>query len=149
MKTLSFFKIGFFVLVALNLVLIFLMVRPHGPHKGGPPSMDRIVERLEKVLSLDAKQKQELKIIFEQHQNQKDSMFRNSDLIREQMMICLTNGNNCDSLWKTSANSANFEKSMFDHHRRILSILRDDQKKIYLEELKTRKHGGQKGPRHF
>ena len=146
---LSFFKMGFFVLVALNIVLIFLVLRPHGPGRMGPPSSDKIINRLDKVLELDANQKKQLEALFVLHEKQKDSIFQNSDAIREKMMNCLYNNLPCDSLWANSKNSSNFEKLMFDHHRRILNILNDKQQTLYLDELKSKKQRGPKGPPHF
>lgn len=148
-SSLSFFKIGFFVLVVLNLILIFLLIKPRGPGRDGPPTAQMIIKRLSEKLKLDTKQREELTVIFEKHEKQRDSLFQNSDDIRDKMMICLTNGDNCDSLWHASANSVNFEKSMFDHHRRILSILNADQKKLYIDNLKTRKKGGPKRSPNF
>jgi|GEM_PF-3415217 len=148
-STLSFFKIGFFVLVALNLCLIFLVLRPHGRGKMGPPPVEKIIERLDKVLELDPGQEKELKAIFELHRKQKDSLFQNNDQIRDQMMNCLQKNESCDSLWTNSINSANFEMSMFDHHRRILNILNDKQKAIYLDELRSKNKGGRRGPPPF
>lgn len=145
----AFFKWGFFVLVALNLVLIFLVLRPHGPRRMGPPPVDKIVERLDNVLELNDAQQNELKQIFEVHQQQKDSLFKNSDAIRDQMMDCLYKNESCDSLWSNSINRVNFEKLMFDHHRRILSILDEKQKALYLDELKSKKHRGPKGAHPF
>ena len=107
-SSLSFFKIGFFVLVVLNLTLIFLLIKPRGPGRDGPPPAQMIINRLSEKLKLDTKQREELTVIFEKHEKQRDSLFQNTDDIRDKMMICLTNGDNCDSLWHASANSVNF-----------------------------------------
>ena len=45
-SSLSFFKIGFFVLVVLNLTLIFLLIKPRGPGRDGPPPAQMIINRL-------------------------------------------------------------------------------------------------------
>ena len=44
-SSLSFFKIGFFVLVVLNLILIFLLIKPRGPGRDGPPTAQMIIKK--------------------------------------------------------------------------------------------------------
>ena len=68
-SSLSFFKIGFFVLVVLNLTLIFLLIKPRGPGRDGPPPAQMIINRLSEKLKLDAKQREELTVIFEKHES--------------------------------------------------------------------------------
>lgn len=141
---LNFFKYGFFILILLNLTLIFFLLRPDPKHRMGPPGPAMVIDRLTRSLNLNDEQKARLKVIFELHEKSKEDMFGQADSMRQVMVHCLETNRDCDSIL---SNTVNFEKVMYHHHKSIMAILSPEQQKQYIEELKQRKPKDRKGPK--
>lgn len=130
----TFFKWGFFLLVALNITLIFLVLFPRrDDHHPGPPRFDRIIAHLDSELKLSKTQHQQLVQLFALHKREMDSMHRQRDSKHGDMIDCLKSGDqDCGALQKTETN---FDQILFRHHQRILKILSATQQQRYLKDL--------------
>ncbi len=136
----KFYKRGFFIFGIFNLLfigLILLAPKPRPDHKN---HLKHVVEKLNDILALDAKQQNELQAIFNQHQKEIDSIKKITQQIHKQSIDSLTSKNSSsDTLTITQPS---FEMILFKHHQRILKILNSKQKEKYLIELRTEKPKG-------
>jgi hypothetical protein len=136
----KFYKRGFFIFGIFNLLfigLILLAPKPRPDHKN---HLKHVVEKLNDILSLDSKQQAKLQVLFDQHQNEIDSIKKITLQNHKQFIACLNSKNgDCDSLVLIQPS---FEMILFKHHQRILKILNSKQKEKYLIELKTEKPKG-------
>jgi hypothetical protein len=136
----KFYKRGFFIFGIFNLLfigLILLAPKPRPDHKN---HLKHVVEKLNDILSLDSKQQAKLQVLFDQHQNEIDSIKKITLQNHKQFITCLNSKNgDCDSLVLIQPS---FEMILFKHHQRILKILNSKQKEKYLIELKTEKPKG-------
>jgi len=138
-----FFKAGFYILALLNLILLFLWMRPKGPHHFGPPDASMVVDRLTRSLDLNEEQQAGLKTILEEQEKEKKQMFEKTDTMRSRMADCLAGRLDCDTVMR---DANDFEQMMFKYHKRILEILDPGQKAKYLRELTDGRRRGPKGP---
>ncbi len=137
----TFFKWGFFLLVALNITLIILVVFPKEDHhhRPDPSRFDRIIAHLDDALELSDKQHATLVQLFERHKHEIDSIHRQSAHQHNEMINCLKAGEkDCEALNV----HVSFEQILFEHHNRIIGILNASQKKQYLIDLDTHRPAG-------
>jgi hypothetical protein len=136
----KFFKRGFFIFGIFNLILIGLIVFAPKHRPDHKMHLTHVVEKLNDILSLDSKQQAKLQVLFDQHQNEIDSIKKITLQNHKQFITCLNSKNgDCDSLVLIQPS---FEMILFKHHQRILKILNSKQKEKYLIELKTEKPKG-------
>jgi hypothetical protein len=136
----KFFKRGFFIFGIFNLILIGLVVLAPKHRPDHKMHLTHVVEKLNDILSLDSKQQAKLQVLFDQHQNEIDSIKKITLQNHKQFITCLNSKNgDCDSLVLIQPS---FEMILFKHHQRILKILNSKQKEKYLIELKTEKPKG-------
>lgn len=136
----KFYKRGFFIFGIFNLLFIGLILLAPKKRPDHKAHLKHVVEKLHDILALDSKQQAKLQDIFNQHQNEIDSIKKITQYNHKQFIACLNSKNSdCYSLVLVQPS---FEMILFKHHQRIIKILNSTQKEKYLTELKTEKPKG-------
>jgi hypothetical protein len=133
----KFYKRGFFIFGIFNLLFIGLILLAPKKRPDHKAHLKHVVEKLNDILALDSKQQAKLQAIFDQHQNEIDSIKKITQRIHKKFIDCLSLKNSdCDSLKLVQPS---FEMILYKHHQRIINLLNSKQKEKYLLELKTKK----------